>query len=180
MVSRVYLRPFNLADAPTLLKWGQDEYYQRLAGFGHYQNLAEAEVAAGQYAARKYSYGICLSNSRQLIGLVELYNRGTNEEELLHTKEVGFLLDKDFSGHGYMTESLKILFDYAFKKLDQSEIWAGTYQNNTRSQNLLARLGFKLVYSVDMSKVSSLFEYQEDFFLLKKSGWLDLEQKLKF
>ena len=79
-----------------------------------------------------------------------------------------------------MTESLKILFDYAFKKLDQSEIWAGTYQNNTRSQNLLARLGFKLVYSVDMSKVSSLFEYQEDFFLLKKSGWLDLEQKLKF
>ena len=47
MVSRVYLRPFNLADAPTLLKWGQDEYYQRLAGFGHYQNLAEAEVAAG-------------------------------------------------------------------------------------------------------------------------------------
>jgi len=180
MNSRIYLRPFNLADAATLLKWGQDEYYQRLASFGHYHNLAEAEVAAGKYAARKYSYGICLKNSQQLIGLVELYNRGTNEEELLHTKEVGFLLDKDFSGQGYMTEALKILFDYAFKKLDLSEIWAGAYQYNTRSQNLLERLGFKLVYSVDMSRVSSLFKYQEDYFLLRKSEWLDIEQKFKF
>ena len=173
---RIYFRPLKLADAPTLLKWGQDQYYQNLAGFGHYQNLAEAEVDAGKYAARKYSYGICLRNSQQLIGLVELYNRGTNEEELLHTKEIGFLLDKDFSGQGYMTEALNILLDYAFKKLNQSEIWAGTFKNNFRSQNLLTRLGFKYIYSVDMSQLSKLFQYREDYFLLKKSDWLNKEK----
>ena len=176
MGSRIYFRPFKLSDAPTLLKWGQDQYYQCLAGFGHYQNLAEAEVAAGKYAARKYSYGICLRNSQELIGLVELYNRGTSEEELLHTKEIGFLLDKDFSGQGYMTEALNILLDYAFKQLNQSEIWAGTFKNNFRSQNLLTRLGFKYIYSVDMSKLSKLFQYREDYFLLKKADWFNKEK----
>ena len=176
MDSRIYLRPFKLSDAPTLLKWGQDQYYRRLAGFEHYHNLAEAEVAAGKYAARKYSYAICLRNTQQLIGLAELYNRGTSEEELLHTKEIGFLLDKKFSGQGYMTEALKLLLNYAFKKLNQSEIWAGTFKNNFRSQSLLTRLGFKYIYSVDMSMVSTLFQYREDYFLLKKADWLKREK----
>lgn len=172
MSSRIYLRPFKITDAPVLLKWGQDEYYQRLASFGHYQNLMEAKIAAKQYAARKYSYAVCLLRQHQLIGLVELYDRATNEQELLQTKEIGFLLDKDFSGHGYMTEALTSLLNYSFKELQQSEIWAGTYEDNIRSQNLLKHLGFKFVYAVDMSKISHLFKYHEDYFLLKQRDWL--------
>ena len=173
MADRIYLRPFNLSDASTLLKWGQDEYYQRLAGFGHYQNLGDAEKAAGQYAARKYSYALCLRQSQKMIGLVELYERGVRTKELQATKEIGFLLDKDFSGHGYMTEALKIVLDYAFQKLNQTEIWAGVFENNLRSKKLLMRLGFKFIYAVDMSKVSEFSQYQEDYFLLQKAEWLE-------
>lgn len=173
MTKRVFLRPFQKSDATALYKWGQDDYYQRLAGFGHYQNLAEAEVAAGQYAARKYSYAICLQSSRQVIGLAELYERGTNEHELINTKEVGFLIDHDFSGHGYMTEALTLLFDFAFKKLEQTEIWAGTFKENQPSQNLLKRLGFIFVYSVDLSQISPLLNYEEKYYLLKKTDWLN-------
>lgn len=75
-----------------------------------------------------------------------------------------------------MTEALNILLDYAFKKLNQSEIWAGTFKNNFRSQNLLTRLGFKYIYSVDMSQLSKLFQYREDYFLLKKADWLNKEK----
>lgn len=177
MTKRVFLRPFQKSDAAALFKWGQDEYYQRLAGFGHYQNIAEAEVAAGQYATRKYSYAVCLQNSKQIIGLVELYERGTNEHELLSTKEVGFLLDHDFTGHGYMTEALALLFDYAFNKLKQTEIWAGTFKQNQLSQNLLKRLGFHYVYSIDLNQISTLFNYEEKYYLLKKNDWLTRQNK---
>lgn len=109
MAKRIYLRPFNLADAPVILRWGKDDYYYHYAGFSRYQNLAQAELAAKQYAARDNSYAICLQETQQVIGLVELYERGTNDQELLQTKEVGFLLDKSFSGHGYMTEALQLI-----------------------------------------------------------------------
>lgn len=173
MTSRIYLRPFKLEDAATLFKWGQDQYYHRLAGFGHYQNLAQAESAAGQYAAREHSYAICLEKTQKLIGLVELYDRGTNENELLNSKEVGFLLDKEFSGHGYMTEALTLLFNFAFSKLDQEEIWAGTFVDNQRSQKLLQNLGFKFIYSVDLNQISHLFSYEEKYYLLKKTDWIN-------
>lgn len=172
MTKRVFLRPFKKSDAPALLRWGQNKYYQRLAGFGRYQNLAEAEKAAEQYAARKYSYAVCLQSSGQVIGLAELYERGTNEKELLSTKEVGFLLDHDFSGHGYMTEALTLLFDYAFRELKQTEIWAGTFKQNQLSQKLLKRLGFNYIYSADLSQISTLFNYEEKYYLLKKNDWL--------
>lgn len=174
MTTRIYLRPFKAEDATTLLKWGQDKYYHQLAGFDHYQNLTQAEIAAGQYTARKYSYGVCLEKTHKLIGLVELYDRGTNEAELLTSKEVGFLLDKEFSGHGYMTEALTLLFNLAFGKLKQEQIWAGTFANNERSQRLLRNLGFKFIYAVDLSKISNLFSYEEKYYLLKRADWINL------
>lgn len=173
MTNRVYLRPFKLADAPTLYKWGQDKYYQHFAGFGYYKNMAQAETAAAQYASRKYSYAVCLKNNDQIIGLVEMYERGTSETELLTSKEIGFLMDKAQSGHGYMTEALTLLLNYAFTELKQTEIWAGTFKDNFRSQKLLMSLGFKYIYSVDMSKISNLFSYEEKYFVLKKAKWLD-------
>ncbi len=172
MSSRVFLRPFQNTDAEVLLKWGQDDYYKQLAAFQHYDNFAQAEVAVGQYAARKYSYVVCLMQTEEVIGLVELYERGTSEKELLDTKEVGFLLDRAFEGRGYMTEALTLLFDFAFKKLQQKEIWAGTFKQNLRSQKLLKTLGFDYVYAVDLSQISKLFKYEEKYYVLKKAQWL--------
>lgn len=172
MNMRVFLRPFNKSDAPIIFKWGQDDYYQRLGGFQHYESLAQAKAALSQYMARKYSYAVCLRRNQQLIGLVELYERGTNEQNLLKTKEVGFLLDKKFSGHGLMTEALRLLFTYAFGQLEQEEIWAKTTKDNLRSQKLLQQLGFHYVYTVDLSQLSALFTYEERYYLLTKDDWL--------
>ncbi|RMC47217.1 MULTISPECIES: GNAT family N-acetyltransferase [unclassified Lactobacillus] len=175
MANRVYLRSFELTDAPTILKWGQDQSYQDAAGFQSYQDLKQARVAVNQYINRQYSYGICLRQGKQLIGLAELYERGTNEADLLKTKEVGFLLDKEYTGHGYMTEALTMLFDLAFNQLRQEEIWAGTFTNNVKSQNLLKRLGFHYQYEIDLHKINPLFTYKEKYFLLKKAEWLKTE-----
>ncbi|RMC25815.1 MULTISPECIES: GNAT family N-acetyltransferase [unclassified Lactobacillus] len=177
MSTRVFLRSFNKSDAPTIFKWGQDDYYQRLGGFQHYENLTQAEAAVNQYTARKYSYAVCLHKNQQLVGLVELYERGTNEQDLLKTKEVGFLLDKNFSGHGLMTEALTLLFTYAFGQLKQKVLWAGTFKDNLRSQKLLQRLGFHYVYAVDLGQISDIFTYEEKYYLLKKADWLKGQSK---
>ncbi len=177
MKMRIFLRPFNLDDAPTLLRWGQDKYYQHWAGFPHYRNLPEAEVAAGQYAARKNSYAVCLQSDGQMIGLVELYDRGVADDVLLNSKEVGFLLEQDFSGHGYMTEALNLLINYAFNDLKQLEIWAGTLKTNLPAQRLLQHFDFKYIYSVDLGALSHLLAGEERYFCLKKADWVKRTQK---
>ena len=165
---RIYLRRFEEKDAEQLLKWGRNARYHNLAAFENYQNIEEAQRGVEQYMARPESYIICLRQNDQTIGLIELYERGLDEQSgLLKTKEVGFLLDQAFEGHGYI------------KNKRQTAIWAGTFVNNEKSQKLLEKLGFQYVYTVDYSQISTLFSYQEKYYLLKQAEWLKIDANMK-
>lgn len=175
--NRIYLRNFCLNDAPTLLRWGQDPHYHETAGFAQYQNISQAQRAARLYSQKEYSFAVCLKGAGQLIGTIELYERGMDKKSgLLNTKSLGFMLDKNFEHHGYMTEALRLIFAYAFVKLNQEELWANTFQNNEHSQHLLKKLGFNYVYTVDYSQISSLFSYIEKYYLLKRKDWIRIEK----
>ena len=177
---RIYLRRFEEKDAEQLLKWGRNARYHNLAAFENYQNIEEAQRGVEQYMARPESYIICLRQNDQTIGLIELYERGLDEQSgLLKTKEVGFLLDQAFEGHGYMTEALRLILTYAFKKKKQVEVWAGTFADNEKSQKLLKTLGFQYVYTVDYTQVSALFSFKEKYYLLKKEEWLKINANTK-
>lgn len=177
---RIFLRHFRIEDASVLLNWGKQERYHKLAGFERFANLAQAKRGAEQYVHRKYSYAICLKENKQVIGLVELYERGMDEQSgLLQTKEIGFLLDQAFEGHGYMTEALSVIINEAFGRMKQTEIWAGTFVGNTNSERLLTRLGFHYVYTTDYAQITNLFSYQEKYYLLKKTEWLKIEPNTK-
>ena len=58
---------------------------------------------------------------------------------------LGYWLGEAFRGHGYMTESIRSLVDYACGRHQATEIWAGIKHANTPSIELVTRLGFKLV-----------------------------------
>lgn len=177
---RIYLRNFKLEDAPVLYKWGKNKKFHELAGFNQFSNIAEAEKAAQEYAKRQYSYAICLKKTDQVIGLVELYERGMDVNSgLLQTKEIGFLIDPEFEGKGLMWDALKLVLRYAFETLKQTEIWAGTFEQNIRSQKLLEDLGFHYVYEYDMSQISEIFSYKEKYYLLKKEEWLKIDENTK-
>lgn len=177
---RIYLRLFEEKDAQQLLKWGINPRYHKMAGFEEYHNLTEAVNGVKQYMARPESYVICLRQNNEVIGLVELYERGLDEKSgLLKTKEVGFLLDQAFEGHGYMTEALKLILNYAFNEKGQLEIWAGTFSDNEKSRKLLKTLGFQYVYTVDYTQVSALFSFKEKYYLLKKEEWLKMDENTK-
>lgn len=177
---RIYLRRFEEKDAAQLLKWGTNKRYHDMAGFEQYQNMVDALNGVHQYMARPESYVICLRDNNEVIGLIELYERGMDEKSgLLKTKEVGFLLDQNFEGHGYMTEALHLILNYAFKKKRQLEVWAGTFSNNEKSQKLLEKMGFHYVYTVDYTQISQIFSYKEKYYLLRKEEWLKIDANTK-
>lgn len=177
---RLYLRRITIEDAPVLFKWSQDPHYQITAGLEPYQDLLAAHKGAEIYAQRPYSFAVCLLKNNQMIGLVELYERGTVPGEFLQTKDLGFMLDRDFENHGYMTEALTLLFDYAFDDLNQREIWAKTFDFNTRSQSLLERLGFVYQYTVDLSVLARYgMVHDEKYYLLKRSKWHKIKANTK-
>lgn len=58
---------------------------------------------------------------------------------------IGYSIDKDEQGKGYMKESVKLLLGYAFDECELHRIEASALINNKRSRMVLERCGFKLV-----------------------------------
>lgn len=171
---RIYLRSIKISDAQVLFEWGNNPLYHETAGFEHYSNLISAQKAAQAYHRRPYSYAIILKENQKMIGLVELYDRGMDKRAgLLKTKDLGFMLDHRYWHHGYMTEALSLIFNYAFNELKQNQIWAGTFSNNQNSQRLLRALGFRYVFTTDYSKLFRSINYKEKYFLLTPQDWYD-------
>lgn len=55
---------------------------------------------------------------------------------------VGYSLDHEATGHGYMTEALDAGVEHVFRALDLHRVAANYMPENERSAKLLARLGF--------------------------------------
>ena len=74
-----------------------------------------------------------------LIGGINLNNiaRGAAQHASL-----GYWLDEDKQGKGYMAEAARAVIDYAFEKCALARINAAALPHNTRSRKMLERLGF--------------------------------------
>lgn len=56
---------------------------------------------------------------------------------------VGYSIDEDEQGKGYMKEALKLTLQYAFNEIQLHRIEASTLVDNVKSQGVLKSLGFK-------------------------------------
>lgn len=61
----------------------------------------------------------------------------------LHSCFLGYKIDQQFEGQGYMREALSAVIDYAFGDLALHRLEANVMPHNARSLELLRRLGFQ-------------------------------------
>ncbi|MFH5837131.1 GNAT family N-acetyltransferase [Proteiniclasticum sp. C24MP] len=86
------------------------------------------------------NFGVYFSG--KLIGKVQLSNLVYGG---FRSATLGYALHKDYEGKGLMNDALKTAIAYAFEELMLHRVEASTLLDNYKSQNVLKRLGFKLV-----------------------------------
>lgn len=149
---RVFLTEWELSDAPFLLELVNTQGWIENIGDRNVHNIADAEAYIKKlqlpYGSYGYGfYGLRLKGSNKLIGLCGIIKRmGLNEPDL------GFALMPEHEGEGYMYEICAALLKHAFVKLGLSKIIAVTTDQNSRSKNLLERLGMKYDKDVKLPK----------------------------
>ncbi|SET21617.1 GNAT family N-acetyltransferase [Paenibacillus sp. NFR01] len=88
---------------------------------------------------RRYDFVICHAEDGRIIG-----NIGLNfvVRSSLQSCMVGYSLDRDYNGKGYMTEALKQVVQYAFEVLKFHRITGEASPRNPGSIRVLERAGF--------------------------------------
>lgn len=105
----------------------------------------QTEEAFDNYLARleqptHEGFVICLRSTGEIVGGVNINNivRGSFQSGCL-----GYTAYRSTAGHGYMTEGLRLVIQYAFDKLGLHRLEANIQPDNTSSLNLVKRLGFR-------------------------------------
>lgn len=144
---RVYLKLLTINDAGKVLN-----YYKKnrkhLRKFeelkdGSFYTLEEQMIFIRQqyieFLNGKFAFFGIFKNEK-IIGIVQLYNIMWG---MFQDATVGYSIDEDEEGKGYMKEALNIISNYAFNVLKLHRLQATTLVDNIRSKAVLKTCGFK-------------------------------------
>ena len=119
------------------------------------------------YQRRDGAFVIAQKDTDQMVGIIEMNKRGESNDLLL-TREIGFVINRKFRNQGFAKESIQLLIDYGFNELNLTEIWASSEKDNQAPQKLLELLGFKYIYEVNQALPYAMQSNLVKYYLLKK------------
>jgi RimJ/RimL family protein N-acetyltransferase len=141
--NRLTIRKFQESDANAFSKLAKNEEITRFLYWGplDYEESKKYVLRAIKLTEtarpRKYILAVTLQDGT-LIGSVFLYIRNFTNR----LAEISYLLDTDFWGKGYGSETLQATLKWAFQDLKMHRIFARADQANNRSVELLKRNHF--------------------------------------
>lgn len=135
------MRRVTLDDAKALYESLNDENHLRYVPFKALKTVEEAQHFIQKKLLSKQDYpcvlAICHNKTNEVIGLIAFvdYNKRLNEAE------VGYVIHKDFTNQGYMSEALSAFIDYGFRFLDLKRIYGKSHPLNLASQKVMINAG---------------------------------------
>jgi RimJ/RimL family protein N-acetyltransferase len=143
---RLLLRPLTASDADALLDYRSRPEVCRYVPFEPMtRQVIEARLAAQwantelTAAGQALTLGVELARTGELIGDVILFWHSREHRG----GELGYVLNPDFSGHGYATEAAHVVLRLGFEELGLHRIIARVDERNDASARLLRRLGLR-------------------------------------
>ena len=140
---RLVVRPVAAADLPALLAVNGDPEVTRFLPYDTWQGLADAEAWLARMATLcdgGQAHQLVIVRGGQAIGTVLLFRY----EEPSQRIELGYVLGRAHWGQGLAREAITAVLDHAFGPLGLRRVEAQVQPDNTPSNALLARLGFRL------------------------------------
>ena len=165
--NKIKIRNFEATDLDQFLELVQDQNNHELAGLEYTDDANFGKQLLEMYHRRDGAFAIALKETNQLVGIIELNKRGESDE-LLQTREIGFVINRKFRQLGYAKEAVQLIIDYGFKTLNLTEIWASTERENLAPQRLLEILEFKYIYEATQTLPYTGQHNRVKYYLLKK------------
>ena len=157
--SRLILRSLVPEDAASLRRWlARDEIYTY---WGRKASKGEREpelmfIDPRPWVKRKpdpdFKWGIVLKETNTVIGDVSIF-----DIENARMGSVGYRLDPDLWGHGYVTEALRAAVEFIFTHTELDRLHATADVRNTASNRVLEKCGFVHEGTIRHGKMVSVY-----------------------
>jgi len=169
---RLVLRRYAATDAEAYFETRTSAELLRFWFHTPYTEVSQAERAIAFAneeldSNKSIQLGIELKSSQRVIGSVSLFAIFWESRRA----EIGYILDENYHGQGYMNEALTALVNFAFDTLDLNRLEADIDPRNEASRRTLERLGFQLEGHMRERWIVNGVVSDTDFYGLLKRDW---------
>ena len=157
---RILLRPFKMTDVEDFYEYAKVDGVGQMAGWSPHKNIEESKQILEMFINSKRQLAIEIAG--KVVGSLgfEYYKEKNFPEykNLLGT-EIGYVLSKDYWGHGYMPEAVKAAINYLFAIEKVDFIMCGHFKANNQSKRVIEKCGFiesrEIEYDTTYGKVGN-------------------------
>jgi len=143
---RLILRDFEEADWKAVHSYASDTEVVRYMDWGpntteETQSFIQRTIARQQEQPRRsYDFAVVLKSRNMLIGGCSIHVSNPDNRE----GWIGYVLNRNFWGQGYTTETAKALLAFGFDQLNLHRIFATCDPANNGSRRVLEKIGMQL------------------------------------
>lgn len=147
---RLVLRPFAEKDLNDFFEYAKVEGVGYMAGWDAHKNIAETKEVLQMFIKGKNT--LAIEKDGKVIGSIGI---DTYDEEnipmigVAKSREIGFVLSKDYWGQGIMTEACHAVLEYLFTVVELDCVICGYWEINTGSKRVQEKLGFHQLTEYD-------------------------------
>ena len=148
---RLILRPLTVADAKAVLACCSDERVNKYMSYTAYNdiNIALAWIKSTQFEKNEWNWGFVLKENGELIG-----SGSIGKDEFLNGYwGMGYNIRYDLWNHGYTTEAMKAIIEFAVNELGVNKICACHAIGNPASGRVMEKCGLKFHHLGEYTKL---------------------------
>jgi len=140
--TKIYLRPLEKEDAPSLQGWINDPDVRRTLNMYRPMNLQDEEefITRSTKSEHDLALGIVVKSQDKLIGATGLHRMDFKNRHASFGISIG---DKTEWCKGYGTEATSLMVKHGFETLNLNRIWLNVYEYNQRGVRAYEKVGFR-------------------------------------
>ena len=165
MSERLGFRNWSARDLEEFANLNADEevmeHFPKTLSKAEVENLIEK--MRGHYDKKGFTYyAVEILETAEFIGMIGLAYQ-EYKTDFTPAVDIGWRLKRSAWGNGYATEGAKRCLDYAFDSLGINEVISVCVVKNTKSENVMKKIGMKKIGEFNHPELKDNPEYEKHF-----------------
>ncbi len=171
---RLILRAFCDDDLSDFYEYASVPGVGEMAGWPHHENIETSKRILQSFMTENEVFALVLRESGKVTGSLGLHNSWANDDPKyadMKSKEIGYVLSRDYWGQGLVPEAVKAVISMCFHEYCCDMLTCGHFSTNNQSRRVIEKSGFQFEKQNLYHSKQLNTDFEDMKYVLLRSQW---------